>query len=205
MTSLTLTPQKFAAYKQLVPESNEIQDLTFEDVVAKVGDSANYNEVILTTEPDHLEGCTARPCEERFGYVVYDCICLFIGARQLRTSDGFSDPEKLSEAVNSIYSELSSLFDSLMTTDSAEGQAQIVFNIISTIYNSGLLGSTLTALYTNLSVYEAALYGSTTASSIINQLSDDGAATIGAIAVELATFGFLQSDVMSYDQACPAE
>ena len=142
-------------------------------------------------------------CEKSIGYVIFDCVCLFLGASSLRASLTAEGAEAMAEAAKPVLSKL----EEYIVTISAEASsktdvATAVFGIISTIYSGGCIGGVISAWLNTLTVGDAILYGAIALGTIIAAVSTDGLATIGVIIVELATAGWLISDSIKCSEAC---
>ena len=142
-------------------------------------------------------------CAEAVGYVVFDCVCLFLGAATLRSSLTAEAAEGMAKAAAPVMSQMEKYIATMAAeTSSKTDVASAVFGIISTIYSGGCLGAVLGAFLGSLTWYEAALYGVTAMATIVAALATDGAAEIALIVIELATAGFLVNDSISCVKAC---
>tara|TARA_B100000214_G_C23929256_1_gene609911 strand:- start:43 stop:492 length:450 start_codon:yes stop_codon:yes gene_type:complete len=142
-------------------------------------------------------------CEKSIGYVIFDCVCLFLGASSLRASLTAEGAEAMAEAAKPVLSKLEEYIVTISAeTSSKTDVATAVFGIISTIYSGGCIGEVISAWLNTLTVGDAILYGATALGTIIAAVSTDGLATIGVIIVELATAGWLISDSIKCSEAC---
>ena len=142
-------------------------------------------------------------CEKSIGYVIFDCVCLFLGASSLRASLPAEGAEAMAEAAKPVLSKLEEYIVTISAeTSSKTDVATAVFGIISTIYSGGCIGEVISAWLNTLTVGDAILYGATALGTIIAAVSTDGLATIGVIIVELATAGWLISDSIKCSEAC---
>lgn len=143
------------------------------------------------------------PCALGIGYVVFDCLCLFLGAASLRNSLTPKAASDMAVAAEPVANQITKYVKTISAADSSKTDvAAAVFGVISTIYSSGCLGAVLSAFLYTLSWYQAVLYGATALGTIMAAVATDGAAEIGIIVVELATAGFLVADSVKCADAC---
>ena len=142
-------------------------------------------------------------CALSIGYVVFDSICLFIGATALRSSLTAEAAEDVAKAAEPVLSQLEKYIVTLSKEESSTYDcASAVFGIISTIWSGGCLSAVMSAFAKTLTPLNAALYGVTAVGTIAAACLTDGAAMIGEIVVELATFGFLVEDSINCSKEC---
>ena len=142
-------------------------------------------------------------CEKQIGYVIFDSVCLMLGAAELRAGVTAEAAEEMAEACKPIMSK----FEGYIVTMSKEGAsttevAGAVFGVMSTIWSGGCLGAVVSAWLGTLSVGNAILYGATALGTLLAAFATDGAAEIGIIAVELATAGWLVEDSIKCADEC---
>ena len=142
-------------------------------------------------------------CEKQIGYVLFDCVCLMLGAAELRAGLTAEAAEEMAEAAKPVLSK----FDKYILTIADEASsstdvATAVFGIMSTVYSGGCLGAVVSAWLGTLSVGNAILYGATAFGTILATFFTDGAAEIGLIVVELATAGWLIEDSVKCAEEC---
>ena len=81
----TITPTAFEAYKALNPQDSKLQTLTLEELYANTGSGdVDWSEIKYPRQV--LLGASGWDCGMGIGYVVFDCVCLFLGAASLRAS-----------------------------------------------------------------------------------------------------------------------
>jgi len=142
-------------------------------------------------------------CEKQIGYVIFDSVCLMLGAAELRAGVTAEAAEEMAEACKPVISK----FDTYILTMAKEGAsttevAGAVFGMMSTIWSGGCLGAVVSAWLGTLSVGNAILYGVTALGTLVAAFATDGAAEIGIIAVELATAGWLIEDSVKCVEEC---
>ena len=142
-------------------------------------------------------------CGEAIGFVIFDCVCLFVGAASIRASATAEVAEEMAEAAKPVLSQL----DKYIITIASEGSsktdvATAVFGIISTIYSGGCLGAVISAWLGSLTLGNKILYASTALTTIVAAVATDGVAEIGLIGLELATAGWVISDSIKCVEAC---
>ena len=197
----TITPQTFAAYQALNPQDKRLQSLTLEELYAEVGSGQVDWNTITYRQSAALE--STWDCAEAVGFVVFDCICLFLGAASLRASVTAEAAADIAEAAKPVMSQLEKYI--VIMADEASTKTDIagaVFGVISTIYSGSCLGAVISAFLGTLTWYNAVLYGATALGTIMAAVATDGAAEIGIIVVELATAGFLVGDSIKCSDAC---
>ena len=200
----TITPEVFNAYKALNPQDSKLQSLTLSELYKETGSGqVDWNKISYAPAAPTLLGGSAWDCATGIGYVVFDCVCLFLGAASLRASFTAKAAEEISEAAKPVASQLEKYIATMADSESSKTDiAGAVFGVISTIYSGGCLGAVISAFLGSLTWYNAVLYGATALGTIMAAVATDGAAEIGIIVVELATAGFLVSDSINCSEAC---
>ena len=197
----TITPETFKAYQALNPHDSRLQALTLAELYKNTGTGqVDWNKV--TYEPALLQS-GEWDCAKGIGYVVFDCVCLFLGAVTLRASVTAEAAEDMAKAAEPVASQLEKYILIMSDANSSKtAVATAVFGIISTIYSGSCLGAVISAFLGSLTWYNAILYGATALGTIMAAVATDGAAEIGIIIVELATAGFLVGDSIKCKEAC---
>ena len=91
-------------------------------------------------------------------YVVFDCVCLFLGAASLRASVTAKAAAEIGEAAAPVASQLSKYIKVISAAESSKTEvAGAVFSVISTIYSGSCLGAVLSAFLGTLEWYTAIL------------------------------------------------
>lgn len=205
----SITHQSFEAYKAINPHDKRLQSLTLEELLRETnGRTVDYRYISYENESPLLPGAisftsTGWDCGLGIGYVVFDCLCLFLGAASLRASFTAKAAEEIGEAAKPVASQLMKYVQTIKAADSSKTElATAVFGVISTIYSGACLGAVLSAFLGNLQWYQGVLYGATALGTIMAALATDGAAEIGVIIVEIATAGFLVVDASKCAEAC---
>ncbi len=142
-------------------------------------------------------------CGQNIGYVIFDCVCLMMGAAELREALTAKEAEAMAEAAKPVLSKLEKYIVTMAAEDSSKTDvATAVFGVISTIYSGGCIGAVISAWLGTLTIGNEILYGATALGTIVAAACTDGAAEIGLIIVELATMGWLVSDSINCVEAC---
>ncbi len=201
--SQQLTQASLDNYKALYPEDLKLQGLTLDELLANTQDlEVNFNTLTFEGGPQLLEG-SVLDCGLAIGYVVFDCVCLFLGASSLRGSLTKEAAESMAEAAKPVASALETTIAEMAKEGASNYDVACgVFTIIKTIYSGGCLGAVLGAFLGSLTWYYAALYGVTAMATIVAALATDGAAEIALIVITLATAGFLVADSVNAVEAC---
>ena len=198
----TITPTAFEAYKALNSHDSKLQALTLEELYENTG-SGDVDWDKIKYPRQVLLGASGWDCGMGIGYVVFDCVCLFLGAASLRASVTAKAAAEIGEAAAPVASQLAKYIKVISAAESSKTEvAGAVFSVISTIYSGSCLGAVLSAFLGTLEWYTAILYGATALGTIMAAVATDGAAEIGIIIVELATAGFLINDSIDCGKAC---
>ena len=205
----SITPQSFAAYKALNPQDKRLQQLTLEDLLSKTnGRAVDYNSITYDASLPLLPGAisftnTGWDCGVGVGYVVFDCVCLFLGATALRDSLNAKYAAAIGEAVEPVTAQLLKYVETIKSSTASRTEvAAAVFGVVSTIYSGGCLSAVLKAFLGSLEWYQSVLYGATALGTIMAALATDGAAEIGLIIVELATAAWIITDSIKCAESC---
>ena len=200
----TLTHQAFQAYKALNSHDAKLQSLTIDELFEQTGGGhVDWNNITYPASSSGLLKSSDWDCPLGIGYVVFDCVCLFLGAASLRASVTAEAAEEIAEAAKPVTSQLSKYIKTIADDESTKAEiASAVFGVVSTIYSGACLGAVLSAFLGSLTWYNAVLYGATALGTIMAAVATDGAAEIGTIIVELATAGFLVGDSIKCSEAC---
>ena len=203
MSKVLVTGAALEQYKALYLNDEKLQKLTLDELLtATAGMTVDFSSITYEGRSPALLG-DGWSCAEAVGYVVFDCVCLFLGAATLRSSLTAEAAEGMAKAAAPVMSQMEKYIATMAAeTSSKTDVASAVFGIISTIYSGGCLGAVLGAFLGSLTWYEAALYGVTAMATIVAALATDGAAEIALIVIELATAGFLVNDSISCVKAC---
>ncbi len=201
-----ITQETLDMFKKEFPNDAKIQALTLDAVLQHAETTTIDWSRLSGGVPQHtiqLQSISITPCQKAIGYVIFDAICLALGAVSLRSSVKASTVEAMAEAAAPVLSKIETAVAKMAAegasyTDMAKG----VFTILQTIYSGGCLGAVFSAFTASLSWWDMVLYGLTGMATIVAALATDGAALIAEIVIELATFGFLVSDSVKAVQAC---
>ena len=142
-------------------------------------------------------------CEKQIGYVIFDSVCLMLGAAELRAGVTAEAAEEMAEACKPVISKFEQYILTIASEASSTTEvATAVFGIMSTIWTGGCLSAVINAWLGTRSVGNAILYGVTALGTLLAAFATDGAAEIGIIAVELATAGWLIEDSVKCVEEC---
>ena len=142
-------------------------------------------------------------CGTAIGFVVFDCLCLFLGAVALRSAVTAEVAEEMGEAVKPVANQLTKYIKTMKSAESSKTEvAGAVFGVVSTIYSGSCLGAALSTFLGSLTWYNSVLYGATALGTIMAAVATDGAAEIGLLVIEIATAGWVISDSIKADEAC---
>ncbi len=197
----TITQETFKAYQALNPHDTRLQKLTLDELYANTG-TGQVDWDKITYKPGLLRG-SEWDCGLGIGYVVFDCVCLFLGAISLRSSLTSEAAEDIAKAAEPVANKLEGYIKTMSAAASTKTEvATAVFGVISTLYSGSCLGAVISAFLGSLTWYNAILYGATALGTIMAAVATDGVAEIGIIVVELATAGFLVGDSIKCADAC---
>ena len=142
-------------------------------------------------------------CEKKIGFVIFDCICLLLGAAECRAALTEEAAAEMAEAAKPVLSKMEQYIATLAAEESSTMEkATAVFNVVSTCWSGGCLGEVVGAWLGTLTLGDKILYGATALATLLAAFATDGAAEIGVIAVELATAGWLVDDSIKCSNAC---
>lgn len=200
----TINRESFSAYKVLNSHDARLQSLTLEELLKNTsGRSVDYSNITYSSKPQAMLTASAWDCGLGIGYVVFDCLCLLLGAVALRSALTAEAAEEMAEAAKPVANKLTKYVEILAASESTKTEvATAVFGVISTIYSGSCLGAVLSAFLGSLTWYQSILYGATAMGTIVAAVATDGFAEIGMMVVELATAGFLVNDSIKCHEAC---
>lgn len=211
----SITQQQLDTFKRLHTGNPHIQALTADVVNANVaGSVVDWNKLNVGAGAGTGIGIAAiampmglmsdiTPCEKAIGYVVFDALCLALGAVGLRAAVSGATIEAMTRAAAPAMSQIERIIATMAApgagvTDYARG----IFNILKAIYSGGCLGAVFSAFTASLSWWDGVLYGITGTATIVAALATDGVAFVAEVVILLATFGFLASDTAKAVDAC---
>ena len=152
---------------------------------------------------DDLSKIQVTDCQIAIGYVVFDAICLILGAAGLRATvkgETIEEMAKLSiKATTSLERQIEMIAHESAT---ATQRARAVFNILSTLQAGGMLGAIFGAFVKSLKWWQMALYATTGLATILAALATDGVALVAEIALLLVTFTWLVTDSIHAVNTC---
>ena len=142
-------------------------------------------------------------CAKQYGYVIFDSICLFLSAAEVRASLTAEVAEEVAEAAKPVLSKLEQYIVTIAEKESTTTEiGTAVFGIISTIWSGGCLGEVMAKWLGTLDFGQEILYSVTALATITAACATDGLAEIGLIAVMLANTGWLVDDSIKCIDAC---
>lgn len=208
-----VTQQNLDIYKNLYPLDSNIQALTVDALKAKAAEkpydwsTITWEEIRESSVDETLLAenvpISITDCQMNIGYVVFDALCLALGAVGLRSTVSGTTIQAIfnaaSPAVPAIEQAIARIGQAGATlTDKAKG----VFSILSAIWSGGSLGAVFSAFLGSLTYWDAALYGLTGLATIVAAVATDGVAFVAQVVILLASFGFLVSDSVKAISAC---
>ena len=202
----TLSQKQWDNYKSIFPKDKKLQALSLAELF-KNTDGGKIDWDNLRGKDNDARSRTGvisiDPCALNIGYVVFDVICLAIGAVGLRAGATAETAEKVAEAAKPVMSKLETIIAKMSAkgaskTDLATG----TFKILQILWSGNALGAVLSAFLGSLTWYYALLYGATALATIVAAVATEGVAFIAEVAIELATFGFLVADSINAAKAC---
>ena len=197
-----LTAQSLEAFKKLNPDDAKLQALTIDELYANL-ESPNVDFSTVTFKGEGLLESGGWDCAKGIGFVVFDCVCLLLGAVALRASCTEQVAEDIAKAAEPVATKLEQYIKTMSAPESSRlDVATAAFGVISTIYSGSCMGAVLAAFFSSLYWYQYILYGATAAGTIAAACFSGGTAEIGLIVVELATAGFLVDDSIKCADAC---
>ena len=142
-------------------------------------------------------------CLKQSGYVIFDSICLFLSAAEVRASLTAEVAEEIAEAAKPVLSKLEQYIVTIAAKESTTTEiGTAVFGIISTIWSGGCLGAVMGKWLGTLDLGQEILYSVTAVATITAACATDGLAEIGLMAVALANAGWLIDDSVKCIDAC---
>ena len=206
MNTKAITRKEFSNFKQQFPDNEQIQNTSFEALRANTYGTALFDQWVRLNSVPEAAGVKeedAWVCGTAVGFVIYDCIALFLGAPTTRSGASETEANLIAKAAESVQPQILETASTFSNFDaSPTDQATAVFEIVKTMYDGGCLGSVLLAFFSSLSWYNMLLYSASAMAAIITALATDGAAEIAAIEIELAIFSSIITDSIACDRAC---
>ena len=142
-------------------------------------------------------------CGKQIGYVIFDCVCLMLGAVEARAALTGEVAEEIAEAAKPVLSKLDQYIVTMASKESSATEiATAVFGVISTIWSGGCLGAVIGKWLGTLDLGQEILYGATAVATIMAACATDGLAEIGVIAVEITNAGWLVDDSIKCTEEC---
>jgi hypothetical protein len=206
MTNITQT--QIDDFKSLYPGNLAIQALSLTEVLANTsGRPVDWGSIPF--QPTKTAALVAgsslslTDCQMKIGYVIFDVVCLAVGAVGLRSTVNSATIEGIFRAAAPVMSKIEVIIAEMAAKDaSLTDLAYGVFRILQTIYSGGSLGAVFSAFTASLTWWDMILYGITGTATIIAALATDGVAFVAEIIIVLATFGFLASDSVKAVSSC---
>lgn len=204
----TITQEHLDAFKKQYLFSEEIQALTLVNLLQNTeGKTVNWESMhTLSSDQDMLstEGSLKlTDCQLSIGYVIFDVICLAVGAVGLRSSVRPGTVAAMAQAAAPVLSKIEMIIARMAAPGASTSVlAWGVFDILKTIVSGGCLGAVVSAFTASLTWWDMILYGVTAVATIIAALATDGLAFVAEVIILLATFGFLVSDSVKAVQSC---
>lgn len=194
---MAINQRTLEAYKSLNPDDSYLQALTLDELLQNVSSRhVDYSKIAFSGTT--IGTSTNNSQSVATGLFAFDCLALFLGAGHLRSSVTEEAATALAEATKDLTQNFSRYAQTIKSSDSSRSEiAAAVFGVVSTIYSGGCLSNVLKAFVSNDDYYLRVLIGATALGDIMTAVSEDGAAEIGVIQVELATAGWLIEDSLA--------
>ena len=144
-------------------------------------------------------------CNIQIGYVVYDCMCLILGATEMRKYANDAEARIIAAAAEPALSGIK--LNVLKIADPASNKTDVsgaAYKIVAAIYSSGCLAEVYKTWVGSLPAKSALKYTSKALKALIASFFTDGAALFGIIMIEMATFDYLIEDSISCKDYCYA-
>ena len=144
-----------------------------------------------------------KDCGIAVGFVVFDIICLALGAAELRAQANRVTANAIADVVEPVMAEIEKWVK--VISDESAGKIEkgkAMFNILQSIYSGGYMGGVIKAFKDTLTWYYAILYGVIALATIVAIFATEGLAFFALVAIELATFGFLILDCIDAVKKC---
>ena len=209
ITKAKIDQKDLDEFKALYPKNPQIQCITLDQVKMNTPQAnGNWNEPL----PDRIQVQFIRAqahhsgisdCKKAIGYVVFDCLCLALGALRLRSHANSAIILSIGGSITPIASKLEAEIPKMVAREASRlDMARVVFDVLETIYSHGILGSVFCAFTKDMTRWNAMLYGITGTATLFNAISTDGERFIADVAARLKTFGYLVSDSVKVALAC---
>ena len=99
-----ISQKQLDQYKLFFPKDARLQALTVEELIANTdGGIADWDK--LPHWSSALEASVWK-CSEGIGFVIFDCVCLFLGADGLRAGATEAEAEAIAEAAEPVLSKM---------------------------------------------------------------------------------------------------
>ena len=142
-------------------------------------------------------------CQIKIGYVIFDCLCLLLGAAECRAALTEEAAESMAKAAEPVLSKMEQYIVTLADEEASTlDKSKAIFNVASTIWSGGCLGEVVSAWLGTLTLTDKVLYSATALTTLLAMFATDGAAEIGVLGVELATAGWVVNDSIKCSEAC---
>jgi hypothetical protein len=204
----TITQKQLDDFKNLYPSDPVIKDLTLEEILKNSNGGVNWETIQFPSTNNSVNSLRAKSlaltdCQLNIGYVIFDAICLGVGAVGLRATVSGTTIEAIFHAAAPAMAKIELVIAEMAREGaSAKDFAIGVFNILKTLYSGGCLGAVFSAFTASLTWWDMILYGISGTATIVAAFATDGLAFVAEIVILLATFGFLASDSIKAYQVC---
>ncbi|SEU42681.1 hypothetical protein SAMN05443572_12028 [Myxococcus fulvus] len=202
---MNITQKHLDDFKRLFRDDPRIQALTLEEVLENTrGKQVDWTSLQLQPPAAAALSVSALDdCQMRIGYVVFDAVCLAIGAVGLRATVKPQTIDAVAKAVKPVMSKLEVTIAEMASPQASKADmAWGVYTLMSTLYDAEALGAVLSAFFGGLSWWDMILYGITSTATIIAVLATNGLAFAAEVVLLLVTFVSLVSDSLAAVQAC---
>lgn len=194
---------RLETFKSFYPTLKHVQALTLDDVNKMTnGQPVDWNAV---TPVDFASPSTLAitDCQMSVGYVIFDVICLAVGAVGLRSGVKPQTIKGVVEAATPSLPKIKTIIAQLNAENATViDKAWGVYQVLEALYSTGALGLVFEAFIGSLTWWNMLIYGITGLASIIALFATDGLAFAAEVVLLLVSFGYLISDVVDAVDAC---
>lgn len=208
----TVTQAQLDEFKKHHPNDERIQKLTLGELHINTRgqvvdwDQLRPTEEELAAEADYVSPANLSECAKRVGWVVFDVICLALGAEGLRSSVKASTVDAIADAAQPALNAIQKIIEQVSREGATfKDKATGVFKILSALYRAGCLGGVISAFTKSLNWWTMILYAVTSVATIVAMVATDGVAFIAEVVLVLVAFAWLITDFVRAVGACTDE
>jgi len=203
-----VTEGGFALFQQMFPHVKKLQHMRFEDFYAVTGhhpeEGVNFNNMPRRVDPPEQfqEFEVVSQCDIDIGTVIYDVVCLAVGAYYMGDALSTSVAKAIFGDVEPEANAIIKTVRTLSSSSSYYDQAKAAFSLLMTIWSAGMVTAVLETFLHSLSWGDWILYGATAAATIGAACLTDGAAFIAEVAGELVAGAWFIDAAVDTGETC---